>query len=212
MTVHQVKRAAAKLYADFGNDFASLCNILNKKGFTLIEFQDDISPDIEVIITKLDLHDYISRLRGFAYFDGTYRLVFMRSDLSAKDKVIVLAHEIGHIVCNHLSSYLSADSDVAEEMEANVFSYYLLHPPTLWKVWKNRIIVIPFAVLLVAILCSVCIGVQQRSYYGEYYVTAHGERYHQKECIVIKDRKSIHRLTVDEFNSGQYTPCQICLP
>ena len=52
---------------------------------------------------------------------------------------------------------------------------------------------------------------RQSSYYGNYYVTESGERYHQKNCNSIKDSKEISRLTWEDFKSRRYTACQICL-
>ena len=30
--------------------------------------------------------------------------------------------------------------------------------------------------------------------------------------IFIKDKSNVHRMTVDEYESGEFEPCQICLP
>ena len=45
-----------------------------------------------------------------------------------------------------------------------------------------------------------------------YYVTPTGKKYHREDCIFIKDKKNVERLTDKEYYSGEYDPCQICLP
>ena len=52
----------------------------------------------------------------------------------------------------------------------------------------------------------------EKSYYGEYFVTENGEKYHEENCIYIKDKSNVHRLTIEEYESGEFEPCQICLP
>jgi hypothetical protein len=51
----------------------------------------------------------------------------------------------------------------------------------------------------------------EKTYYGEYYVTENGEKYHDEDCIYIKDKSNVHRLTIEEYESGEFEPCQICL-
>ena len=53
---------------------------------------------------------------------------------------------------------------------------------------------------------------KEQSYYGEYYLTSTGNKYHEDQCIFVKDKTSIRRMTVEEFESGEYEPCDICLP
>ena len=48
-------------------------------------------------------------------------------------------------------------------------------------------------------------------YYGEYYVTPSGTKYHTKDCNFVSGKKNIHRLTKEEYESGEYKPCQICI-
>ena len=53
---------------------------------------------------------------------------------------------------------------------------------------------------------------KEQSYYGEYYLTESGNKYHKEECIFIKDKTNVQRITVKEFESGEYAPCKMCLP
>ena len=219
MTIQQIRKTARKQRAAFHKGLSNLQNLyvlIKSQGFSIVQFQQDNDPDVDIIISKLDLYEYTSRLKGFTYSDQTVKIVFVRADLTDEEKAIVLAHEEGHIICGHLNAYNVSSNDVAEEMEANVFTYYLLTPPILERLGDalriNRVAIISLVVLVGALSCAINLGIQQKTYYGEYYITEHGERYHQKECIIIKDRTNVHRMTVDEFDSGDYSPCQICLP
>ena len=44
------------------------------------------------------------------------------------EKLYALAHELGHIFCNHFSKNSQSVSSVKEEREANEFAHYLLEP------------------------------------------------------------------------------------
>ncbi len=53
---------------------------------------------------------------------------------------------------------------------------------------------------------------QQKNYYGEYYITDTGHKYHRADCIFVKNKENVRRLTEEEFFSGDYEPCEMCLP
>ena len=74
--------------------------------------------------------------------------------------------------------------------------------------------IVAFVILLCGIISIPVIKHIQlsKSYYGEYYVTESGEKYHIEDCPVIKDKTNTHRLTIEEFESGKYEPCHICMP
>lgn len=71
------------------------------------------------------------------------------------------------------------------------------------------------AVTIIIVLSAVFIAYkkqQDKKYYGNYYITESGQKYHEAGCIFVKDKDNVHRMTIDEFESGNYEPCQICLP
>jgi hypothetical protein len=72
-------------------------------------------------------------------------------------------------------------------------------------------------IMIIAIALAVIIpitvsGIQSRSYYGEYYVSKSGTKYHEKDCMTIKGRSNVRRLTEKDYYSGDYEPCHVCLP
>ena len=49
-------------------------------------------------------------------------------------------------------------------------------------------------------------------YTDNYYRTETGTKYHLRDCMYIKDKTDVYRLTREEFESGEYEPCGACIP
>ncbi len=49
-------------------------------------------------------------------------------------------------------------------------------------------------------------------YTDNLYRTASGTKYHLRDCMYIKDKTDVYRLTREEFESGYYEPCGACVP
>ena len=223
MRVREIRRLVRELCCHYKvrqADLQTIRQIIQAQGYTIIEFDPYAADeDLDLIISRLDLGDMISRRNGFTYADTEYRLVFVNKELNENEKKIVLAHEMGHIVCGHLTHSPILGNSVIEEDEANQFAHYMIYLRTLdWLrislvLFKKKVLA---AVLLICIVGSFVgyhmYNQKEASYYGEFYVTENGEKYHKKGCAVIKDRTNIKRLTKKEYESGMYTPCQICLP
>lgn len=197
-----------------------LRSVMKKQGYTIIEYNNIFNSEyVAALIKMLDLEQVCERSKGFTYADSKYRLVFLHEDLSEKEKLIVLAHEEGHIYCNHLSSSPIIGRDVVEEHEANEFSHYLLHQGVRQKIFyflaQYRKVFAAFAIII-ALLMSGCIIYnamnQKQGDYNDFYITSAGNKYHKADCIFIKDKTTIRRMTEKEFESGEYEPCKICLP
>ena len=80
---------------------------------------------------------------------------------------------------------------------------------------KHKKIVIIAVILLLIICAGLLIGWKVRkeeSYFGEYYISASGKKYHKKDCVFVKDKKTAQRLAQEDYESGAYTPCKMCLP
>ena len=194
-------------------DYDALKTVAEKEGFTVIEFNSAANDDdVQTVIKNLDLSKQIENSRGFTYADSQNRLVFINEDLTAEEKLMVISHELGHIICNHYKSHQVIGRDVQEEHEANEFSHYLLKTSFFDK-YKKVIAASLCVALLVTITCF-CVSMvkKEQNYYGEFYVTSSGNKYHQKECIHIKNNTNTQRLTEEQFEKGEYTPCKTCLP
>ena len=197
-----------------------LRRIINSQGYTIIEFNHIFNDEnVTKLIESLGVEEAIDKSRGFTYADRQRRLVFLHEDLSDDEKRLVLAHEEGHIYCEHLSSHPIIGKDVVEEHEANEFTHYILNVCAGRKftsiIRNHKKVVSIVAVLLIVFAIGLVVFnaiKKEQSYYGEYYLTSTGNKYHEEQCIFVKEKTNIRRMTIDEFESGEYEPCDICLP
>lgn len=198
----------------------SLKHALESQGFSIIRFNNiQNTPDVDSLIRSLHIQTVAAHSRGFTYMDSNFRLVFAHEGLTDGELQQVLAHELGHICCGHLTHAPIIGQDVKEEVEANAFASYILrgHPDIVWRLWirDHKVISVIILVLMVAFLIYTGQFLQGQidgSAWSGYYVTATGEKYHQKDCIFVKGKSTVRQLTKEEVESGLYAPCQICLP
>lgn len=219
----QIIKNAHLLLEKYGIQVPSLDDvvlIIKDLGYDVVDFSPTNNSDsTESLIKTLSLTDYQKNGTAIAYHYGDIKIVLVCDALDEIEKKIVLTHELGHIVCGHLEQSGQVRHSVQEEYEANEFSHYFLNPGYALKtsIWlKNHKAVPVVVVVLCIVLAAVSIfgkNTYERSkYYGEYYISENGEKYHVKDCSVIKDKTNIHRLTIEEYQTGGYTPCHLCLP
>ena len=193
--------------------------ILEKQGFRFVEYSQNYMNDSSwAIIKQLKLDQYALSGKAFAYKNGATKLIFLCDEMSANEKIYALAHEEGHILCGHLEA-AGDESSVEHEHLANEIAHYLITPPLHIRLWvkilerKRFAISIIAAIGCVAVISCIAISlIQNSSYHGNYYVTENGSKYHDEDCMIIKDKTNTRRLTEKDFESGEYEPCQVCLP
>lgn len=198
----------------------NLIYIIEDQGFEIIEYsQRDRSDSVWTVLNTLNLTAYAESGKAFAYKCGKSKLLFVCEEMTADEKLYALAHEEGHIIFGHLCNGACGGNAVEEEYVANEFAHYLLHPPLFLKVAttvksnKKKALWIAIIALALAVIIPLTVNViQSRSYYGEYYVSESGAKYHQKDCMTIKDRSNVRRLTEKDYYSGDYEPFHVCLP
>ena len=220
------KREAKRILNEHGISAPSLDTIvfiIRSLGYEIIDYsRGSINyPDdsTAILLKKLQLDQIAKEGKSFVYCNEDIKLVFICDSLPDSDKMYVLAHELGHIVCGHTKRGRYCDYDVGEEIEANEFAHYIFNPPISIRMhgWIAThkvvftIVAIVIAVFLIASFFSTSVQ-KRKTFFGDYYITEHGEKYHRRDCIIIKDKKNIHRMTVEEYESGEYEPCQVCLP
>ena len=220
MTDKKAKKAAQKLlnhYRIYKPTLDNIIYILNSNGFEIIDYgtnEENLYND--TLINELALSSLKSNKRAWTYVNGDIKIVFVYEDLSQDEKTYVLAHELGHVECGHI--LVGNVNSAVEEKEANEFAHYFLNPNTITQakniVLSHRkrltIVLLAFALILVATVSGVILT-QEHNYHEHYYVTESGEKYHRKNCIVIEGKHK-HRLTENDYNSGKYEPCRLCLP
>ncbi len=201
-------------------NYKSLKGAAQSMGYTVIEFNNIFNDeDVETVIQNLRISDAVLKSRGFTYADSNYRLIFVNEDLTEEEKTIVLAHEIGHVVCEHFTAVPIIGKDVREEHEANEFAHYLLNQNPISRsrvsIMRNKkkfIIALAVIALAAAVIASAAYINRQQAYYKDYYVTSTGNKYHKKDCIFVKDKTNVTRLTKEDFEAGKYKACDMCLP
>lgn len=190
---------------------------LNEQGFTVVRFNHiRNSEDVAQLLEALGLGDMAQRSNGFAYADADFRLVFLREGLTEQETLKVLAHEEGHICCGHMGRASVLGQSVEDEFEANAFVQCLLDDRrgTRLKHWAagHRGLAVLIAVLVLA-LTSLAIGfTYEKLYWSDCYVTETGEKYHQRDCVYVKNKENVRRLPRAEVRDGGYEPCRLCLP
>ena len=188
---------------------------LESQGYTIVGYNGVLeSEDVAEIISNLDLGDYTKSSKGFVYADVSNRLVFIHEELSDDERSVVLAHEIGHIWNGHIQNAAVLGDDVMQEYEANEFAHFLLDAYfDENRKTKQVLSVICGVVAALVIVFLIVLGCYNKSIYKEnLYRTSDGTKYHRKNCMYIKDKKDVYRLTKEEYESGKYEPCQACLP
>mgnify|MGYP000944612150 FL=1 len=76
---------------------------LQEQGFSLVEYSRiSNGKEVTTLLTSLRLFDYAARQSAFTYQDPHLRIVFMQENLSQQEQIILLSHELGHILCRHL--------------------------------------------------------------------------------------------------------------
>ena len=197
-----------------------LKNITTNIGYTIIEYNSVFNEkDIETVIKNLNLTENIRNSRGFTYVSTEYRLIFINENLNDEEKMMILSHELGHIVCEHFKASNVIGNDVKEEYEANEFSHYLLEQHAFRKI-KQYILVHRKAFVALVVLLFLIVGstttyfvIKNKNIYKEeFYVTSTGKCYHKKDCIFVKNKTNVKRLTKEKYEKGIYEPCNMCIP
>lgn len=139
--------------------YKDISNIAQVIGFTVIEFNYIYNDEpVAILIEKLNLSEDIIRTKGFTYADSHHRLVFINEDLSDEEKLMVITHEMGHIVCDHFSHANIIGLDVQEEHEANEFTHYVLKARIVEKVSRYVNVHKLIAVIAVAAIIILLTG------------------------------------------------------
>lgn len=223
MTDREIKKKVRQLRAKTGirgkPDGAELRRAIERLGYTVVEFNNIYNDEaVASLIDALHIPDRVLSARGFTYADASRRLVFLNEDLTDDEKAVVLAHEAGHIFLRHMTTAPIIGNDVAEEHEANEFAHYLLKPglPRRLGAFVQRhrrtvIAAVAAAVIVAAGATAYGIISSESQYYGDYYITPDGSRYHESDCGYIKDKSSARRMTIEDYESGEYEPCQRCI-
>lgn len=126
----EVRRLAHQFFITYKISKVTLPDIkriIESQGFVIIRFNGlGNQPDVDSLLTCLNLQSIAARSRGFTYVDSHFRLVFIHESLSDDEMLAVLAHEEGHIYCGHMQYNAIIGQDIKEEMEATEFAICIM--------------------------------------------------------------------------------------
>ena len=221
MTIREIRRRVARfrrMHRLAAVNYDELRAAVEKQGYTIIEFNHlDNDANVMSLLGALQLEELAAKAKGFTYADAHQRLIFLHEGLGEGERILVLAHEAGHIVCEHFRTAPIIGKDVQDEYEANEFAHYLLNPGS-WNrtfTWCRRHGILVASVVLTVLMILGATGMlaaQVDSSQQTLYVTENGKKYHEAECMTLKQRQSIRPITREELESGAYEPCEVCLP
>lgn len=193
----------------------TLQKAMEMQGYTIVEFNGRYEQeDVGELIKLLDLDEYVRRSKGFTYHSDKYRLVFVNESLNEEERVIVLAHEEGHIWHDHMQRENRVGEDVIQEYEANEFAHYLLENRRPRQRNAKRIVIAAIVITLLTVTGFWCAERNggTDAYTENFYVTQTGTKYHVKGCMYIRNKTDVRKMTREEYESGEYEPCRACLP
>ncbi len=199
--------------------FETLTEYINHFGYCVILFND-----YDEALTCHNIAEYAVGKSAFTYTQDT-NIIFIRETLHANDKVILLLHEIGHIVLGHMKgNHLRVSDAIETEYQADTFAHLVLRPKSFPTFILPLGICLLSALLIVSFSYNICLinkqnaihpedySIQTRTYSEpntDYvYITQTGSKYHTKECNYASNG------VVIELDEAQkiYTPCKHCNP
>lgn len=216
----RAKETAYALLSEYGITSINLKTVIyitENKGIELFEYGSDNYAGVENLLRELKLENAAAASHGFAFSDGMNDIIFVRETLTEEEKVLVIAHELGHILLGHLKGAASMYVGAREEYEANEFVHYIMNAAPLFRlkirIHEKRRAVVGIAAAVMIIAAGICTaaGIIEYDSAADYYITETGEKYHQADCVTIRGKK-VHKMTEEERESGKYTPCAVCLP
>ena len=218
-TARRAVKYFLKKYRPAQIDVRTLQAAVEQQGYTVVRFSHLVNEaNVTALIHALRLEPLVASSRGFTYASADFRLVFLHAELSGEEAAMVLAHELGHILCGHTATQAIVGQDVQQEHEANEFAHMLLHPPLSIRarlfVRRRKKLCIWLCAGLAALAVAggvLAVVARNSTYYGEYYLTETGAKYHTAQCGYVHDKTNIRRMTKDDYASGKYSPCEKCI-
>ncbi|MDP4132792.1 MAG: hypothetical protein Q8882_02130 [Bacillota bacterium] len=206
-----------KEFHAYSVDVECLADILSKQGYTVVEYsQYSNDPSVEKLLSSLRLEEYSKSVKAFTYVDSVNRIVFIVEGLSNREKLILLAHEEGHIYNDHMDAGKDlAGQDIIHEQEANDFAHYILYPSTLRSIYLfgkfNKILIILIFLSFIVGMSFVGGALYKKSMQKMYVVTQNGKKYHTSDCRFVKGKDNLRYFTLDDLIDMGYEPCSECI-
>ena len=189
--------------------FEAIADYLKSNGYSVMFYVPESGNEF---IEKYNLSKYSKSVHAFTIRKKDIKIVFISSIVPHEDKLLLLLHETGHIILNHLDRDILTANTRLQDIEADTFAYTVLNPPR-----RKNAVIISF-ILILALLSGIAffsstkktISVSSTTDAVEYvYITATGSKYHHRDCKYAKNNSA--RMELSEADN-LFTPCSICNP
>ncbi len=184
---------------------------LQAQGFSLVEFSRlSNCREVSTLLTSLQLVTYASGLSAFTYQDANLRIVFIQENLSQQEQMILLSHELGHILCGHLdrAPTTGPGSGVLEEQEANDFSACLMRYNKTCRP-RRAALLVALTLAVLALAAAITVSSVNREN-PTVYLTESGQCYHKAACKYIVGKTNTTAVPLRQAKSSGYDPCTWC--
>lgn len=184
---------------------------LQAQGFSLVEYSRlSNGRDVTTLLTSLQLFDYAAKQSAFTYQDPNLRIVFLQENLSQHEQMILLSHELGHILCGHLNRAATTGpgSGILEEQEANDFSAQLMRYNETCRP-RRTVTLIALCLVVLVLAAVVTVGAVHREN-PTVYLTESGQCYHKADCKYIVGKDNTTAVTLRQAKASGYDACTWC--
>lgn len=213
--MNTAQREARTFLAQFHHRPFSVSDLekaLQAQGFSLVEYsRASNGKEVTTLLTALQLFDYAARQSAFTYQDPNFRIVFMLENLSHQEQMILLTHELGHILCGHMTQtrITGPGTGVLEEQEANDFAARLMRynqrrRPRHIALWAAA------GLAVLALVGALLLTAPKDGANETVYLTQFGQCYHKADCKFVAGKDSLTAVTVHQAEEGGYGPCSWC--
>ena len=136
--------------------------------------------------------------------------MFLQENLSQHEQMILLSHELGHILCGHLNRAATTGpgSGILEEQEANDFSARLMRYNETCRPRRTATLIALCLVVLV-LAAVVAVGAVHREN-PTVYLTESGQCYHKADCKYIVGKDNTTAVTLRQAKASGYDACTWC--
>lgn len=115
--------------------------VIKNQGYKIVAYNIPLSGEDYKDFESLNLVHTAENYKAFTYVKGNNKYVFYRSTLTSEKKMRIFAHELGHIMLNHLSApgvrcSTEFQDENNQEREAEEFALEFLAPTCILKAMR----------------------------------------------------------------------------
>lgn len=187
-------------------DFTSAETFAESVGYK-ITFYNTTQGDAE--IARYHLEQKALNTKAFTYA-STAKIIFIDNTTHPNDKLMLLYHELGHILLGHIGDgRLFTRNAILMDIEADAFVQEVLT----FSAPKYKLY-LALSLLVISISAAVFFSsinkAKENTATDTVYITKSGDKYHKSECFSTKDKTCA---SIDKSEAEKlFAPCQLCNP